>query len=77
VVPTNNHPFVFGRHAIAHNGAFSMKLSDCCDVARAGEISNIDIVRRGMCAKMTLQYHAAIRGTTDSEVSAFFVAFPS
>jgi hypothetical protein len=68
-VPTNNHPFVFGRHAIAHNGAGSSRQLKRGDVVRTGEISNIDIVRRGMCAKMTLQYHAAIRGTTDSEVS--------
>ena len=53
-MPVNNHPFVFGRHAFAHNG----------------DLPNIAMFRRELNAKTSLQYFKAIEGTTDSETMA-------
>jgi glutamine amidotransferase len=51
VTPTNNHPFLFGRHAFMHNG----------------EISDFISIRREMAALLNKDVYANVLGTTDSE----------
>jgi glutamine amidotransferase len=51
VTPTNNHPFVFGRHSFMHNGYISDFLS----------------VRRQICDLLDKDVYANILGGTDSE----------
>jgi glutamine amidotransferase len=60
VMPANNHPFVFGRHAFMHNG----------------EISDFISVRREMCALLDKDVYAHILGSTDSEhLGALYMTF--
>jgi glutamine amidotransferase len=51
VVPVNNHPFVFGRHTIMHNGL----------------ISNFSDIKRDMLDLMGKDEYENIKGGTDSE----------
>lgn len=51
VTPINNHPFVFGRHTIMHNGF----ISDFLDV------------RRDMLDEIEMDAYKNIHGSTDSE----------
>jgi glutamine amidotransferase len=51
VMPANNHPFVFGRHAFMHNG----------------EISDFLSVRREMCTLLDKDVYSNVLGSTDSE----------
>jgi glutamine amidotransferase len=51
VAPTNNHPFVFGRHSFMHNGYISDFIS----------------IRRELCALLDQDAYANILGSTDSE----------
>jgi glutamine amidotransferase len=51
VVPTNNHPFIFGRHTIMHNGV----------------VAHFADIRRAMLDVLEKSAYENIRGTTDSE----------
>ena len=51
VTPTNNHPFVFGRHTIMHNGV----------------VSRINAIRRDMLDLLDQDAFEHLKGTTDSE----------
>ena len=51
VVPTNNHPFAFGRHTLMHNGY----------------ISSFTAVRRALAERASDAAYANIAGSTDSE----------
>jgi glutamine amidotransferase len=58
--PVNNHPFVFGRHALMHNGT----------------IADFAAIRRDMCALMGADAYAAVQGATDSEhLAALYMTF--
>ena len=60
VVPINNHPFVFGRHTIMHNGV----------------ISNFVDIRREMLGMIEKQAYENIHGSTDSEhLAALYITF--
>jgi glutamine amidotransferase len=51
VVPTNCHPFTFGRHIFAHNGS----------------ISHFDQIRRPLSHLIGQKHFGDMKGTTDSE----------
>lgn len=60
VTPINNHPFVFGRHTIMHNGV----------------ISNFIDVKRDMLPLMEKSAFESVHGGTDSEhLAALYMTF--
>lgn len=60
VTPVNNHPFVFGRHAIMHNGY----------------ISSFPKVSRQMYGLMSDEAYENIRGSTDTEaLAALYISY--
>lgn len=60
VTPINNHPFVFGRHTIMHNGV----------------ISNFVDIKREMLPLMEKEAYENIHGSTDSEhLAALYMTF--
>ena len=60
VVPVNNHPFVFGRHSIMHNGV----------------ISNFIDIKRDMLDAIEKNAYENIQGSTDSEhLAALYITF--
>ncbi len=60
ITSVNNHPFVFGRHTIMHNGAISSFVS----------------ISRDMCKMMDDDSYANISGSTDSEhFAALYITF--
>ena len=59
VVPVNNHPFVFGRHAIMHNGV----------------ISSFSDVKRDILPLIEKRAYDNIHGSTDSEhLAALYIS---
>ncbi|KII90176.1 hypothetical protein PLICRDRAFT_174954 [Plicaturopsis crispa FD-325 SS-3] len=60
VVPTNNHPFVFGRHNFMHNGS----------------IAYFPKIRTTLLLKIKKEYSALIYGNTDTEhLAALYFTF--
>ncbi|KAI9822653.1 MAG: hypothetical protein M1827_000372 [Pycnora praestabilis] len=60
ITPTNNHPFVFGRHSIMHNGV----------------ISDFGAISRQMCLLMDDDCYGNIHGSTDSEhLAALYMTY--
>ena len=70
VATTNNHPFVFGRHSLAHNGEIGRfrEIVSCYSVNHDTMLSfSIQCQRPKMLERTDQKYSDMIHGSTDTE----------